>query len=241
MGHRRRRRIRPLSIIIGTVVLLACAVVPWLIPWDSLRQPQAVPPAAAPSPGPSAATEPSSTPSTEDAPTSEDVRRLAEEIRAGASAGYDLPVDPREVSSVQTDPGEYRRLGRIEIPSIGLSATFGEGVYGEPLERGPGHWPGTPMPGGLGNSVISGHRNTHTQPFKEIDRLAEGDRIETTLKGGKTTVFTVVETAIVPEDEYKDFVLKQPDDDTDRQVTLFACHPEGNPIFRIVVRAEQRS
>jgi sortase A len=134
-------------------------------------------------------------------------------------------------------PGPYRALGRIAIPAIGLDVAYGEGVFEKTLVRGPGHWPGTPMPGRLGNAVISGHRNTHTQPFKELDRLRPGDSIIVEDEQGRATTFAVTGTTIVPEADYKDFVLGQPEDADGRELTLFACHPEGNPIFRIVIKA----
>jgi len=93
------------------------------------------------------------------------------------------------------------------------------------------------MPGRTGNAVISGHRNTHTAPFKELDELGNGDKILLTSGGGGAVAFEVTKTTIVPEADYKDFVLRQPRDEKARQVTLFACHPEGNPDFRIVVQA----
>ena len=94
------------------------------------------------------------------------------------------------------------------------------------------------MPGRSGNSVLSGHRNTHTQPFKRLDELRPGDTVILTLVGGKPVTFTVTGSEVVPEDRYEEYVLRQPDSDATRQITLFACHPEGNPIYRIVVRAE---
>ena len=169
-------------------------------------------------------------------PSRDDVRDLSDTVTRTATGGYDLPVDPSEVSGVLTEPGDYQPLGRIQIPAIGLDVGYGEGVFADTLTRGPGHWPGTPMPGRQGNSVVSGHRNTHTQPFKELDRLTDGDEITVTAHSAKTT-FRVTETEIIPEAEYKDNVLRQPEGDR-RMITLFACHPEGNPVFRIVVTAE---
>lgn len=158
-----------------------------------------------------------------------------------SATGNDLPVSPEEVSAVSTVPGPYEKLGRLQIPKIGLDVSYGEGVFEKTLLKGPGHWPGTPMPGREGNSVISGHRNTHTQPFKELDELNPGDEIIATQGDAKPVTYTVQGTKIIPEAEYKDYVLRQPDESGDREITLFACHPEGNPIFRIVVQATASS
>ena len=160
-------------------MLLLCAVVPWLVPWpwqglpeSSTAAPVASTVARPVAPGPDAA--PNTT--APSGPTDETVERLGKKV-AGQEEAYDLPVDRAEVEGVSTEPGPYEKLGRIAIPRIGLDVAFGEGVFAETLERGPGHWPGTPMPGRAGNSVVSGHRNTNTQPFLRIDELQPGDKI----------------------------------------------------------------
>lgn len=237
--HRKPSRVK--AFLIGAPVLLLCAVGPWLIPWpqeagtSSAEAPASPAMSAAASSDPSRESGPGS-PGPPSAPTDEDVSDLTKEVQDKARGGYDLPVDPREVSSVSTVPGPYRELGRIKIPAIGLDVTYGEGVFAKTLEKGPGHWPGTPMPGRRGNAVISGHRNTHTQPFKELDVLRPGDKIIVE-QGKADSTFKVTKTKIVPEEEYKDYVLRQPKDAESREITLFACHPEGNPIYRIVVHA----
>lgn len=180
--------------------------------------------------------EPSGPAKTEDpAPTADSVRALAAAVAGAGGRGYDIPVSAN-VGKVQTVPGPYRKLGRIRIPSVGLDAQYGEGVFEKTLNRGPGHWPGTPMPGSAGNAVLSGHRNTHTQPFKQLDELRHGDKIVISY-GPKTATYRVSKTTIVREAKFKDFVVRQPTADGAREITLFACHPEGNPIFRIVVQA----
>ena len=217
----------------GAFILLGCLVIPWLVPWsgsaDRAGQPSSSETAER-VPGGSSADPTSGTP---DAGA---VRRLREATRNQAR-GDDLPVSAKDLSTVPTRPGPYRKLGRLEIPSLSLSVSYGGGVFAETLDKGPGHWPGTPAPGSPGNAVISGHRNTHTRPFKELDELDPGDKIITSYEDRDPVTFEVVKTTIVPESEYRDFVLRQPTDATARELTLFACHPEGNPVFRIVVEA----
>ncbi len=224
---------------VGMVTVLALvAIAPWLIPWERAFD-------AAPGPATSSTIEPAkdqqppAASAEPEGPDAESVKELAREV-SGAS-GYDLPVSPEEVAAVSTVPGPYQKLGTIQIPKVGLDVSYGEGVFDKTLEKGPGHWPGTPMPGRDGNAVISGHRNTHTQPFKELDQLEPGDSIIVGVGKAKPVTFKVTGTEIIPEAKYKDYVLRQPDKAGTRQITLFACHPEGNPIFRIVVRATASS
>ena len=39
------------------------------------------------------------------------------------------------------------------------------------LRRGPGHYPGTPLPGARGTVAIAGHRTTYGAPFRRLDKL----------------------------------------------------------------------
>lgn len=129
------------------------------------------------------------------------------------------------------------QVGRIVIPTLGLDAVFGEGVHDAVLERGPGHWPDTPLPGQPGNSVLSGHRTTWTHPFGDLDRLVAGDVITTGVGPDPGVEFRVTEVRVVPEAEYVGVVLAQPADPAARTLTLFACHPKGSRTHRIVVTA----
>lgn len=219
--------------LIAPLTLLLIAVAPWLIPWpwqNSAANAVDAPAIVIPRIGASA---------TPTKPTDDTVDRLGKRI-SGQPDAYDLPVDRAEVKGVSTKPGPYRKLGRIKIARIGLDVAFAEGVFEETLNRGPGHWPGTPMPGRIGNAVISGHRNTNTQPFKRIDELDPGDKITMSMNGQSPVSYVVQDTTIVPEKKYREFVLRQPKSDKNRQLTIFACHPEGKPVYRIVVRATAR-
>jgi LPXTG-site transpeptidase (sortase) family protein len=233
-GERRNRSSRRW---LAWVVVPVCAVGPWFVPWP--WQGDAGVASSSPSSIISRATSQQPTPKTSASapalPSSGAIDAVNRAV-AGSSGAYDLPVSA-DVAGVKTTPGGYTSVGRIKIPSVGLDVPYGEGVYAKALEKGPGHWPGTPLPGEVGNSVLSGHRNTHTQPFKELDRLHHGDKIVVSVGKGDPTTFRVDNTTIVPEAKFKDFVLRQPADPQTRQITLFACHPEGNPIYRIVVRA----
>ena len=210
-----------------------CAVAPWVVSWQA--------PVADPSADPSAVIERAVAAQgperTDEAPSPAVVRALGRELADPAGQGYDKPVSAKQASAVLTTPGKYQKVGRIQIPKIGLDAAYGEGVHEPVLDRGPGHWPGTALPGDAGTAVLSGHRNTHTAPFKELDALEPGDKILVSVGKAKPTTFRVIDTTIVSEAKYPAFVLKPAKDPESRNLTMFACHPEGQPIYRIVVRA----
>ena len=58
----------------------------------------------------------------------------------------------------QAAPGEP--LGRIQIPRLDMNLVFVQGVSGDALKKGPGHYPRTALPGERGTVGIAGHRTT---------------------------------------------------------------------------------
>jgi sortase A len=123
-------------------------------------------------------------------------------------------------------------LGSIQIPKIGIDRSLWEGVTLNTLNRGPGHWPGTAMPGQIGNVVIGGHRVSHDKPFRNIDQLVAGDQIVLTLNGVPNTYLVTGAQVVTPNDTW---VINQTPEHT---ATLFACHPPGSTKFRYVVFAK---
>ena len=81
-------------------------------------------------------------------------------------------------------------VGRIEIPRIGLSLLVVQGTDTASLEKGPGHYPSTALPGLRRTVAIAGHRTTYLAPFRHIDALKPGDRISLQMPYGRF-VYTV--------------------------------------------------
>ncbi len=139
-----------------------------------------------------------------------------------------LPV-PEPPPSDPYAPVELTQLGTISIPKIGLEHAVYEGVTLTVLDHGPGHWPGSAMPGQRGNTVFPGHRVTHSHPFLDIDRLAPGDPV-VFHTGAGTFTYAVTGTKIVrPTDLWVIDPTPQP------TMTLIACHPKHSARQRIVV------
>lgn len=126
----------------------------------------------------------------------------------------------------------YIELGRIEIPKIGVDTTLLQGISLNTLDLGPGHWPGTALPGQIGNSVIAGHRTSHNKVFRNVDQLVPGDEVVFTTNEG-TFTYLVRETTIVKPDAM--YIIDQTYEPT---ATLFACHPPGSTRERIVVHLD---
>ena len=120
-------------------------------------------------------------------------------------------------------------LGSIEIPRLGLAVGMFEGIRLTTLDRGPGHWPGTAMPGATGNVVVAGHRTSHSKPFRHLELLEVGDEVIFNTVDGRFA-YQVVGTEVVYPD-----AVHIIDQTPDRTATLFACHPVGSTKQRIVI------
>jgi sortase A len=89
-----------------------------------------------------------------------------------------------------TAPGES--LAVLQIPSINLNLTVVEGDRVDLLRGGPGHEPGTPLPGDIGNSIIVGHHKGWGGPFAHLGLLQTGAAIDVRLHGqSQVLLFTV--------------------------------------------------
>jgi sortase A len=70
-------------------------------------------------------------------------------------------------------------FGVLHIPRLDLDyeRVVLEGTQETQLSQGPGHYPGTAMPGEQGNAAFAGHRVGKGSPFLELDLLQPGDPI----------------------------------------------------------------
>ena len=110
-------------------------------------------------------------------------------------------------------------IGRVEIDSVDIDFVLLNGTDTATLQKGPGRYPETPLPGLGGTTGIAGHRTTYAAPFRKINEIEDGDEISLELPYGVFT-YTVEKHEIVdPGDvEIVDSV------GYDRLV-LTACHP----------------
>lgn len=134
----------------------------------------------------------------------------------------EAPPDPRA-------PEPRVELGSIEIPKLGVVRPLLQGITLTTLDQGPGHWPGTALPGQLGNVVVGGHRTSHDKPFRNLDQLMPGDEVVFTTPEGRF-VYHVRLVEIVRPDAI--WIIDQKPEYT---ATLFACHPVGSTRERIIV------
>lgn len=147
------------------------------------------------------------------------------------------PPPPPPQAPVEPPADEYAAephvvVGRIVIPKLGLDAPLNHGISLRTIDRGPSHWPGTAMPGEVGNVVIAGHRVTKTRPFRHIDKLAPGDEIQFEVQGVWTTYKVRAHEVVTPK------AMRIVEPTPTPTATLFACHPPGSARYRYVVYAD---
>lgn len=143
-----------------------------------------------------------------------------------AEAGYE---DTKPWPWADTEPVArlIAKEGRIEL--IVLS-----GGSGRTLAFAPGHMEASVLPGDVGNSIIAGHRDTHFEFLKRVER---GDELVVERDDGRHYRFRVTHIDVV-DSRFGSILL-----DTGRpMLSLVTCYPfdthdTGGPM-RYVVTAE---
>jgi sortase A len=161
----------------------------------------------------------------------------------------------------QLDAG--KGIANIYIPRLGrdYAWTIVEGTSAADLDKGPGHYSPTALPGQIGNFAVAGHRVGKGEPFLNLDHLKPGDTViiqtattwyvyqvlgdaSTGNLGGLTAVDQVGDKIpgreiISPDDSQvlepvPDHVGATP---TEHLMTMTTCHPKFTASHRMVVYA----
>jgi LPXTG-site transpeptidase (sortase) family protein len=123
-------------------------------------------------------------------------------------------------------------IARLVIPAIALDEIVIEGVGDEELNAGPGHLPGSVLPGERGNAVISAHRDRH---FSRLGALQVGDEITTETVGHRRFKWIVIARRVVRSHEPALFSTRDP------TLTLTTCWPiqyVGTSPERLIITAK---
>ncbi|MFJ6387572.1 class E sortase [Streptomyces sp. NPDC091972] len=168
---------------------------------------------------------------------------------AGDAGGAREQRQPRESSADQGPrpavPDLSRAYAVLRIPRLHLRVPVAEGVGRRSvLNKGyVGHYPGTGQPGGAGNFALAGHRNSHGEPFRYVDRLVPGDtvRVET-----RSAVYTYAVDRTLRRTSARDsgVIARVPRSSVrpafgytapGHYLTLTTCTPEYTSRYRLVV------
>ena len=128
-------------------------------------------------------------------------------------------------------PDEGRPVGTISIPAIHLDRVIVQGTSADDLRSGPGHYPGTPLPGQSGNAAIAGHRTTYSAPFYDLNEVKPGDPIFVSTVQGRFRYDVVRMLVVSPLDVAVVAPSATP------ELTLTTCNPRYSASQRLVVQA----
>ena len=152
-----------------------------------------------------------------------------------------------EQAGAAANPGPFsagERFALIHVPKLDLSAPVAEGVSNDVLDKGMvGHYDKSPVKTAMpwdeeGNFALAGHRNTHGEPFRYINRLVSGDEmvVETesayyTYKVASRLPSTSPSNTEVIDPVPKESGFEKPG----RYITLTTCTPEFTSKYRLIV------
>jgi len=161
----------------------------------------------------------------------------------------EAPPEPRrDPPPVDPEPAFGVVFAQMYVPRFGADwvAPIANGVDRRQIldVLGVGHYPGTAMPGDLGNVSLAGHRTTFGRPFHLIADLQPGDPI--VIRTERTWyVYRMTSNAIVYPRQVEVVApvpgLRAGDplpELTQRFLTMTACHPMYSARQRFVVHAE---
>ncbi|NMH71494.1 class D sortase [Bacillus sp. RO2] len=132
--------------------------------------------------------------------------------------------DYTELKTAAITIGE--EIGEVNFPALEISIPVFHGVSEEELVKGVGHVPGTLLPGGGGNILLSGHRDT---VFRRLRELEVGDKVLVRFDGSLYT-YKIGTIRVVDKDDTS-VVVPRP-----REVlTITTCYP-----FTFIGRAPKR-
>lgn len=122
-------------------------------------------------------------------------------------------------------------VARITFVEQARSLIVLDGDSGRVLAFGPGRRAGSPLPGSAGNSVVSGHRDTH---FRILEQVARGQHIEVERLDGQHRTYRVVATRVVDRRDLRVVADRGID-----ELTLVTCWPfdairPGGPLRYVV-------
>ncbi|MFI5762639.1 class E sortase [Streptomyces sp. NPDC051563] len=135
--------------------------------------------------------------------------------------------------------------GILRIPRLGVAVPVAQGVDKRSvLDKGyAGHYTGTAQPGAEGNFALAGHRNTHGEPFRYINRLRAGDELIVDVRG-KRYVYLVGQTLAQTTEHDTGVIAPVPRStvtpgagysEPGAYITLTTCTPEYTSKYRLVV------
>ncbi|MGX1702134.1 class E sortase [Microbacterium sp. NPDC055357] len=170
----------------------------------------------------------------------ETITRWAQEYVPPADRPDEEPIAETFEPIILPEPADTEVFGVMRVPRFGADyAVEMAGGVTRPGTLDPigiGHYPGSPMPGEVGNFALAGHRTTWGKPFNQVAELRIDDPIVVeTADGWYTYRFRTLQ--YVRPDEV-DVLLPVPQEldveATTSYITLTSCSPMFSMAERIV-------
>lgn len=183
--------------------------------------------------------------------------------RNSAHAYFEKPIAALEEAVIRPENGivplnlavstydNWLRIPAIDVnthwlePTLGLEALQAkdwntlEDQIRSSLLQGPVHYPGTALPGEMGNVFITGHSSnvfwessTYNTVFALLPKLKEGDDIFITFNQREYHYRVISKREVYPDNVS---ILEQGEN---KQLTLMTCSPVGTNLRRLVVTAD---
>ncbi|MET9367593.1 class E sortase [Streptomyces griseoflavus] len=169
-------------------------------------------------------------------------------VRAQAQAGREASDLQKDWESGERKPGAFepgQGFALLHIPKLDVVVPIAEGINSKQvLDRGMvGHYAEgalkTAMPDArTGNFGLAGHRNTHGEPFRYINRLEPGDPIVVETQG---EYFVYKMASMLPVTPPSNVSVLDPVPKGSgftgpgRYITLTTCTPEFTSKYRLIV------
>jgi sortase A len=175
-------------------------------------------------------------------------QNLRDQLRQPQVGGRRTSAPPRGAAQKEPRPREGNAIAVLRIPRFGTEyrPVIVEGVSQDALAKGPGHYPGTAMPGEIGNFAVAGHRTGWGQPFDRLDQLKRGDSVIVEWRGrshpyritGMKKVKPTATGVVLP-------VPNRPGARPDKARITFTTCTDRDPVtrayrLRLIVRGELR-
>lgn len=169
-------------------------------------------------------------------------------VRADQIAGKETHKIQDDWAKGKRNPGVFapgQGFAILHIPKLDVVTPIAEGISKEKvLDRGMvGHYGEEPLRTAMpsdkkGNFALAGHRNTHGEPFRYVNRLSPGDPI---VVETQDAYYTYEMTSVLPQTSPSNVSVigavppqsgfKEPG----RYITLTTCTPEFTSTYRLIV------
>jgi len=180
--------------------------------------------------------------------------RAAEKAREELLASWNRPtgttvpflssastIAPGEIGPINA-PTNQKAFALLYIPRIGnevWATPIFEGVQSKQLNSGIGHYPQSQIPGEEGNFSLFGHRNSHGQPFINIQDLQVDDEVIVETKDFWFVYSLKHDKIVRPSATWVTGLNRLPElelaeDDPFKVITLVTCEPRHSTDKRWV-------